>query len=404
MHHDPEIVEVSDRSAGLQGWVVIDSTFSGQASGGLRIHPEVSAEELALLARTMTLKYSFLKIPKGGAKAGIRLDPAADRDTTFDLIERFGRKIRPLIQTRRFIPGPDMGTDDALMRHLFHACGDSIRESELWDYSESGRFTATGVVESYNRAARSAGLRPEHATASIEGIGAVGMAVMRMLHARGVRITAIANRYGKIQIPGGIDPEKWHSFSTEEGEKRILEFPGADPLDPDRFLTLPVDSFFPCAAMHTINELSASSIRAKIIVPGANNAITEKAMTMLHEKNVLVLPDFVANCGGVLGGALHHAGIPSEEVVGKVGAVVGEAMSALLREAAIENMPVVTIAKRISLARYRKVRQRVSSRMLVASLAFQRTGLVPRVLSLWLARRYADRLMKNIVPREREGR
>ncbi|MBN1826908.1 MAG: Glu/Leu/Phe/Val dehydrogenase [Candidatus Eisenbacteria bacterium] len=393
---EPRVITVEDREAGLLGWVVIDSAVAGQSSGGLRMHPRVDDTELRLLARTMTRKYAFLGMPKGGAKAGIRHDPEDDPERVFDLLARFGRVIRPLILSRAYIPGPDMGTDDERIRALFRASGAPFRPGDLWRYELSGRFTAAGVTESFFRAVAALGIPEKDLSVAVEGVGAVGLEAARMLARRGVRIAAIANAYGRIAKAGGIDPEDWAGFARRAGCEKIAGFPGATPLTHEEFLALPVTAFLPCATIHTIDEKDAGRLAAPVIVPGANDPLAPGARSALEARGVLVLPDFVVNAGGVLGGALAHAGIGETEVLERTSALIGDVVEHLLRRSDSLGAAPAALAERLAHTRRERAVRGLRPRLLLLGLVLQRTGLLFPAARRAAARRYAAGLAKSL--------
>lgn len=390
-----EIVPVRDEAAGLEGWVAIDRTVRGQSSGGLRVSPTVDAGELARLARVMTLKYGFLGMPKGGAKAGIRFDPEGDPDRVLDLLARFGRAIRPLIETRRYVPGPDMGTDEERIRHVIGAAGLRKSEGKTWRWAGQGRFTAAGVVGAFEAAIRKTG-GTDGTTIAIEGMGAVGGSAARLLARRGYRVVAIANRDGRIHDDRGIDVEEWNAFAARVGPRRIAEFPGAKPISARDFLRLPVTAFLPCAVTDTIRAGDAPEFGAKLVVPGANLPVEPEARPLLEARGIVVLPDFVTNAGGVLGGALEYGGASADDAARFVTGAIGDAVSALLDRAARDGVSPTILAERAASARFERVSRAAAGRTALVLLRLRRHGLLPRPLARALAVAYAKRVAARI--------
>ncbi len=296
----PEIITVRD-GGGLIGFVAIDSEVCGKASGGLRMHAEVSEDELSLLARTMTLKYGFLGMPKGGAKGGIRFDPEGDPDEMRAILGRFGRAIAPLIVSGRYVPGPDMGVGDGSLLHLMACSGVPFRAESPWRFQAQGDFTAAGVVESFDRALGWLGVPAAGRTASIEGVGAVGLNVVRRLARLGTRVTAVATRRGAIRVKDGLDPEQWASFVQKHGESALHSYPGAEAIDRAGFLGQRVSAFIPCAHHHTVAAGDVAALGSKLIVAGANNPLSNDARKAAELIGIVVLPEFITNAGGVLG-------------------------------------------------------------------------------------------------------
>ncbi len=386
----PETIPIRDTS-GLLGFVAVDSVVRGMASGGLRMRPDVTGAELALLARTMTLKYGFLGMPKGGAKGGIRFDPEGDPVEVKSVLCRFGRAIRPLIESGRYMPGPDMGVDNGRLRYLLEESGATIRAGALWPFSLQGDFTAAGVVESFGRSARWLGIPAAGRTASIEGLGAVGLNVARRLAAQGVRITAVATRHGAIGVEEGIDPARWVSFIEEHGESAVGSFPGAERLDRGEFLSRRVSAFIPCARHHTVTPADASRLGTKLIVAGANNPLSSDAREAAERAGIAVLPDFVTNAGGVLGGAIAHGGVDPRVVPSLVEPIIGAAIDSLLRTADRSGGSVYDLGVEAALSRFEGMRASRTSPLFLLGLALHRRGLVPGAMTRLFARAFVVR-------------
>jgi glutamate dehydrogenase/leucine dehydrogenase len=397
MEHEQTVLSVRDEGAGLEGWVVIDTIVAGMSSGGLRMTPTVDEEELRLLARTMTLKYGFLGFPKGGAKAGIRFDPERDPAGALDRLGRFGREIRPLIESRRYYPGPDMGTDDEKIRHLIRESGAPLREEETWPWADSGRFTAVGLVSALLASARHHAVPERDLSVTIEGIGAVGLAAARLLAARGVRVSAVSNRFGRIACDGGFDPEGWETFAAAEGAAAISRLPGGRSITREEFLSLPVVAFLPCAASRTLREEDAGRLGARWVVSGANHPFDAGVREALETRGAIVLPDFVTNAGGVLGGALAFGGLSIARSEEHVRAMIGGATAALLSESARRGVSPVVLAERTAKARFLQVSETGSSRLLLFGLSLRKKGMVPRPAAGFAAEAYARSLRERLL-------
>jgi glutamate dehydrogenase (NAD(P)+) len=389
-------ISIRDEAAGLCGWIVIDSAVRGESGGGLRMTPTVDEEELGLLARTMTLKYGYLGFPKGGAKAGIRFDPESSPEKARELLGLFGRGARPLLAARSYLPGPDMGTDEAAIRHLLLEGGLPSRGNNLWPWADSGRFTATGLAASFFAAARRLSIPERRLTVLLEGLGSVGLSVARILVRRGVRIVAAANRHGRIYLPEGIDPERWSAFVAAEGADRIALFPGARSVPKEEFLAIQADAFLPCAAIHAVTGATASLLRVRIVAPGANNPLTPDARAALERRNVLVLPDFVANGGGVLGGALAFGGLRPDRVEEMVHDTLARATEALLDEADARGVSPVDLAEKAARARFERTGGALASTVALTAVALRRKHFIPKWIGRVMAEAYAGRLAKKM--------
>lgn len=387
----PEIIPIDDEKLGPIGYVAIDSTIRGQAGGGLRMHADLDETELAALARTMTLKYGFYGIPKGGAKGGIRFDPEEDRSRVRRRIAAFGRAIRPLMETRRYFPGPDLGTSDAEIRYLIEESGLASRDRLLWDTSRSGRYTAAGVAASVLRAAEHLGVRPGKCAVQVEGLGAVGLPLAEMLAARGVRVVAVSNRHGTVHRDTGIDMGKLKEHLAESGG-RLDGFAGAEPIGREEFIALPTTALLPCALSFSLGSDDAGRLRCRAVVPGANAPFAPGAREIARAAGITVLPDFVANAGGVLGGALAFGALAPRAVEESVADLVGGAAGRLLNRATETGEDLRELAERIALHRFERMKKAPASRLLLLGLALRRRGLVPAAAARIFARRFAARL------------
>lgn len=293
----PEALHTFFRDDGrVLGHLVVDSSINGLSAGGIRMVPEMPLADLCHLARTMTLKYSFLKWPFGGAKAAILTHRAGlsgvERERRLRL---FAERLRPF--RGRYVPGEDAGTnaDDLRLVSQVGRLG--------WEQgrTDSGFHTATTVRICVQQMARQLQLAPECSTVSVEGFGKVGGWVARQLAERGFRVIAVSTAAGAIYHRDGLDVERLIRAREAAGAECVNQYRGATRIDGADLLGLSTHFLVPCALSWSIREANADAIRAKAIVCGANNAVTEKARVRLAAQGVLYVPDFVSNSGGALG-------------------------------------------------------------------------------------------------------
>lgn len=395
-----DVMEFEDKGAGLFGCVVIHSLFDGQASGGLRIDPKVNRSQLAALAMGMTAKYGYYGLPKGGAKAGIRFDPEGDPAHVRELLLAFGEKIADLVRARRYFPGPDMGTDDARIRVVLEGAGVAPDDASLWDTTDTGLFTAAGVVASLRVALARSGKELGGARVQIEGIGAVGGSAWRILHEQGACVAGVSNRYGAIVNEDGIEPAPLFAWLAERGGAAIQKYPGARAVEPRAFCGLSTDAFLPCGASFTLTETEAAALASPLIVAGANAPVYGPAWETLKSRgqSILALPDFVTNGGGVVGGALHYAGLSKDETVQAVESIVGSAVAGLLEEGAKigaldeGGRALVVFAEDIAHSRFKAMEAKPRSQLLLLGMRAKRLGLLPDFMSHAGAAHYAATL------------
>ena len=365
----------------ILGYLVIDSTVGGQASGGLRLLPDVDEAEIRRLARAMTLKYGLLGLPRGGAKAGVRGDPEAPLAERRERLIRFGQAIAPLIRSRIYVPGTDMGTTNDDLRAIYQALGMRIKHRELSVY-RSGTYTAWTVFASAKQAARHRGLSLAGMTAAIEGFGKVGGPLAELLAEAGVRVVAVSTSRGAIYDPQGLDVARLRALAAEHGSRMVEGYADVQLLDPAALLELEVDLLCPCARHDSIHAGNAPRIAARILCPGANNPVTPEAEQTLFERGVLCLPDFVTNCGGVLGGTMEFAAVRPERIARFIEQHIGARVAGLLEEAARQQVLPRQIAVPLALQRFEQVRCRadrptLTGRLFGVGLELYRRGWIP---------------------------
>lgn len=293
----------------FEGIRVVHSTILGPSKGGIRFDPDVNMDEVKALAAWMTWKCAVVDIPYGGAKGGIRCNP---REMSKGEIERLMRAytgaMLDVFGPDRDIPAPDMGTGENemawLMDEYSKAYGMTVNAvvtgKPLVLGGSLGRKEATGrgVMVSAISAMEKLRINPYRATAAVQGFGNVGSHAASLLHERGVKVVAISDVTGAYYNEKGIDIQK--AMEYREKNKGLLEgFADATKISNDELLTLPVDLLVPAAKEDVITEDNAAGIQAKLIVEGANGPTSASADEIINEKGILVVPDILANAGGV---------------------------------------------------------------------------------------------------------
>ena len=350
----PEMTRTVTDGDRVLGYVVIDSTIDGRASGGLRMMPDIDEAEVRGLARAMTLKYGFLGLRHGGAKAGMIGDPDSPVEERRRIAATFGKAIAPLLRDRIYIPATDMGTGREELRHLRKGAGLTSSTSRHSGTS-TGEFTGQTVWISARAAARQCGLDLAKASVAIEGFGSVGRALAQLFVAGGTKVVAVSTSIGALYDPAGLDIAKLTELSKTYGNRIIEHYPNAERLDPEALLELSVDVLSPCARHNSIRRHNVANIDAQILAPGANTPITAEAERVLFDRGVICLPDFVANCGGVLGGTMQYSGICTTDVQNFIREYVDRRISSLLTTAAERRALPRVIAEEIARLNIRKM-------------------------------------------------
>lgn len=294
----------------FEGYRIIHSDILGPSKGGIRYDMGVHIDEVKALAAWMTWKCAVVDIPYGGAKGGIKCDPRSmssgelerlTRAYTLALVDTFGPE--------KDIPAPDVGTNDKVMAWLMDEYSKAQGKTQhavvtgkpLVMGGSLGRPEATGrgVMISTLNALETLKLKPTEVTAAVQGFGNVGSWAAKLLSEKGVKILAISDLSGAYWNPKGIDIEKAIAYSNANN-RMLTDFDGAELMDnADDLLTSKVDVLIPAALEDVISTNNAPNIQAKLIVEGANGPTSAKADSIIQEKGILVVPDILANAGGV---------------------------------------------------------------------------------------------------------
>jgi glutamate dehydrogenase (NAD(P)+) len=295
----------------LLGFISVDSTIRGRSRGGLRIAGDLSEDEIRSASRAMTLKYGFLGLPQGGAKAGVIGDAEAPTAQRRRRLLEFARAAQPLLTDRRYIPDADLGTGVPDIRWMMEAIG--IRMGpRVWRKNRSGEYTARSCLVSAETLLGRSCSSLEGGRVAVEGFGNVGTALARLLRGRGAVVVAISTSRGALYRAAGLDVERLARRAAQVGSRFVEDEP--DPIERSELLELDVDLLCPCARRHSIHAGNVERVAARAICAGANNPVSPDAEHRLLERGVRYPPDFVTNCGGVLGGTLEFAGVSFDRI------------------------------------------------------------------------------------------
>ncbi len=365
----------------LAGYVVIDSAVRGHSCGGLRIAPNVSEDEIRLLARSSTLKFGFLGLPQGGAKAGVCGDPDAPRTERLDRLVEFARAISDVLRDGSYLPFADMGTTNADMRHMLDAAGVRVPRRALQEY-DSGYYTACSVFGGIVSAVAFADFQLAGSTIAIEGFGKVGGALAGLLAEAGAKVVAVSTSRGALHNPNGLDVDRLTEAAREVGSRVVEEYADADRIECSALLELPVDILCPCARLHSVDEGNARRVGARVICSGANNPLTPGAEAALIGRGILCLPDFVTNCGGALGGTMAFASIKHDDIRDFIKNCMALAILNLLAEADRTGRPIRSLAEEAALSRFERVKLTAENpslrgRLMNVGLSLYRNGFLP---------------------------
>ena len=280
----------------------------GPAKGGIRYHPDVTLDEVTALAAWMTWKCAVAHVPFGGGKGGIVCDPTRmSRRELEALTRRYVAEIVDAIGPDKDVPAPDVNTNDQVMAwvmdtysmHVGHTSTAVVTGKPVELGGSLGRREATGrgVMITVREAAKHIGIDISKAKVAVQGFGNVGSVSADLIAGLGAKIVGITDWKGGVYNAAGLDVPKMLDFVKQH--KTIDGFPGGEPIDNARLFGLDVDVLVPAALENQITMENADSIKARIIAEGANGPTTPDAHRHLHERGVFVIPDILANAGGV---------------------------------------------------------------------------------------------------------
>jgi glutamate dehydrogenase (NAD(P)+) len=291
------------------GYRVQHNLARGPAKGGIRYHPSVSLDEMRALAMWMTWKSAVVNLPYGGAKGGVIVNPKSLSQTELEnLTRRYATEISIIIGDNEDIPAPDMGTDERVMAwimdttsmHRGYTVAGSVTGKPVSVGGTLGRKEATGrgILYIIQELARDHGISLDGATVAIQGFGNVGGVAATLLAGEGARIVGLSDTSGCLYNGKGLDVQTlWRRKS--EGAS-LSDLGGGDRLDSAELMSLQVDFLVPAALEGLITAQTARHMRAKFVIEGANGPTTPEGDAVLAEKGVVVLPDILANTGGVI--------------------------------------------------------------------------------------------------------
>ncbi len=290
------------------GYRVQHSIARGPAKGGIRFAPDVNLDEVRALSSWMTWKCAVVNIPYGGAKGGVICDPSIMSEAELErLTRRYTSAIIEMIGPEIDIPAPDLGTNERMMAWIMDTYSMNRRQATTAVVTgkpvslggSRGRTEATGrgcMIVCQQALARLK-KEPSEAEVIIQGFGNVGGMAARLMAKAGFKIVGIVEWDGAVYNQHGLDVEKLTQYRRETGS--IIDFPGADNVNKDEALTLECDILLPAAKENVITSRNAPQIRAKVICEGANGPTTPGADPILRENNIFIIPDILANAGGV---------------------------------------------------------------------------------------------------------
>ena len=351
----------------FKGFRVQHNGARGPYKGGIRYHPEVDLDEVRALATLMTWKTAVAGIPFGGAKGGVNCDPHALDEAELQQVTRsFIDKIEKVLGPQRDIPAPDVGTNAQTMAWMMDEYGKLhghtpaiVTGKPISLEGSYGREAATGrgIVHMFREAAPALGLQPADCRVVLQGFGNVGSWAARILAQLGATVIAVSDVHGAVHAEEGLDPEALALHVREGGKVAEFEGEGAEAITAEELLALECEAFIPAALGGMIHAGNADQLNTRILVEGANSPTTPQADDILEGKGVHVVPDVMANAGGVVVSYfewvqnLQHFRWDEREVNEKLGAIMRRTYREVSARASEEEVPMRVAAYQTGIER-----------------------------------------------------
>jgi glutamate dehydrogenase (NAD(P)+) len=331
-----KVVHVYAPALGLKAVLVIDNVACGPSIGGLRMAPDVSTSECARLARAMTLKNAAAGLPHGGGKTVLYGDARMPRDRKERLIRAFAHALR---NEEDYIFGPDMGTDESCMAWVTDEIGRAVGLPASLGGIPLDEMGATGwgVRHAAEIAAPYCGFDLAGARVVIQGLGAVGKHSARFLAERGAILVAASDSQGAIHNPEGISVADL--IALKDAGQTVSLYPDGRKLDRDAVLDIECEIWIPAAHADVVREDNVHRLKTKLVLEGANIPVTPGAETTLHHRGVVVVPDFIANAGGVICAAMEYQGATRTEAFAAIEEKIRDNTRAVLETTKTTGIP-----------------------------------------------------------------
>ena len=346
-----KVIHIHEPVLGLKAVLVVDNVASGPAIGGVRMAVDATAEEAFRLARAMTFKNAAAGLRHGGGKAVIIADPRMPAAEKESHVRAFARAIAPVTD---YIPGPDMGTDETCMAWIQDEIGRCVGLPAALGGIPLDEVGATGfgVAVCVETATRFSGVRADGARIAIQGFGSVGQHAARFLCGKGAVLVAAADSGGTVSDPDGLDLAALIALKQEG--RSIVDLVGATIGEMDAVIDADCDIWIPAARPDVIDMDNVDRLKTKLVVEGANIPITTEAEEALHRRGVLTIPDYIANAGGVICGAVEYAGGTRGSAFATIEEKIAENVGLVLESAAEKNISPRAAADALAQARVRE--------------------------------------------------
>jgi glutamate dehydrogenase (NAD(P)+) len=290
-----------------EGFVGIDTIVHGRSAGGVRIADDLALDEIRALASEMSLKYALFHLPRGGAKAGIRMPSSLSAEDRREALMDFGRQLAPILCNGIYSPGMDMNCGPEDLQSIYRGAG-----IEVGAITDTSWFTAISVYHALQAAAATLD-RPRPLKLAVEGFGSVARHLSDRLDPSEFSIEWVATLEGAVHLSSNMEPTELAALKAAQGDHFVLELDG-EGCTRDDVLRAPADIVLPSSRTWVIDDDIAREFSAEAIVPIANAPFTGDSVEILHDRGVALMPGYLSNCGGVLASSLFDQGIGRREV------------------------------------------------------------------------------------------
>lgn len=375
---------------GYEGFLVIDSLVGDTSSGGVRICDDLSIAEIAQLAHEMSCKYALFRLPRGGAKAGVRLEAKLDRAQRLQALRAYGSKLGPMIRKGLYYPGMDMNCGPEELRAIYAGAGMSLGE-----VTDTSWFTALSAFHALEATVEAMGVHGRPVSIAIEGFGSVARHLAARLPGT-YRIAGVATITGAVLVEDGHAPASLVDLRDRYGDDFVQQLQGAR-VGPRELLEADVDVLVPAARTGTLTQDVASRLRARAVVPIANAPYQDGVVQTLRARGVVCLPGFVVNVGGVLASSLFDQGVRRRDIEAFFAGPYRQFVGRLLRAAQGRGVSAVEYAQELvqrQLDSRREQRRRTFSRRVYDRFLRPR---LPRTLQAAAARRGFTQAMQTLL-------
>jgi glutamate dehydrogenase/leucine dehydrogenase len=362
-----KILQIYDPHVGVKGILVIDNTTLGPGKGGIRMLPSISTEDVFRLARTMTWKCAFAELPFGGAKSGIIADPKQIlKERKMTIIRAFSKALKPVCP-KLYVAAPDMNTGEEEMAVFakengsMKACTGKpaslcVKPGVKCGLPHEYGSTGLGVVQATFTTANYIGIDIEDATAAIEGFGNVGSYVTKYLTELGTKVVAVSDSKGCVYNPEGLKYEKLTKVKRET--RTVVNYKPGKVIRKEEIFELPVDILIPAALPDVITRSNVDHVKAKMLVEAANIPVKTKIEEVLRKRRVMVVPDIVANAGGVISSYAEYRGYNPKQMLKLVQRKIRKNTQIVLEYADEKNIGLRQAAISLAKKRLRQAKKR----------------------------------------------